>query len=95
MKRRDGVLLFARIMPPSSRSIHPNYANQTMLNGAFKSDLDDFIMNFSRIALWTHGHVHTPFDYMIGATRAICNPRGYVGHECSANDRYENALVEV
>jgi Icc-related predicted phosphoesterase len=80
---------------PSNRSIHPKYANQTMLNGAFKSDLDDFIMNFSRIALWTHGHVHTPFDYMIGATRVICNPRGYVGHERSANDRYEIALVEV
>lgn len=28
-------------------------------------------------ALWVHGHVHTPFDYMLGNTRIVCNPQGY------------------
>ncbi|MGJ4932261.1 metallophosphoesterase [Bradyrhizobium sp. HKCCYLS2038] len=26
---------------------------------------------------WIHGHVHKSRDYEIGATRVICNPRGY------------------
>lgn len=28
-------------------------------------------------ALWMHGHMHTPFDYMAGDTRIVCNPFGY------------------
>ena len=27
--------------------------------------------------VWIHGHVHSSFDYNIGKTRIICNPRGY------------------
>jgi hypothetical protein len=30
------------------------------------------------VALWVHGHVHNQRDYHIGATRVVCNPRGYV-----------------
>ena len=28
-------------------------------------------------ALWIHGHVHESFDYTIGRTQVVCNPRGY------------------
>ena len=35
------------------------------------------IMDNPNIKLWIHGHVHNNFDYMIGDTRVICNPRGY------------------
>ena len=27
--------------------------------------------------LWVSGHTHTPFDYEVGQTRVIGNPRGY------------------
>ena len=27
--------------------------------------------------LWVSGHTHSPFDYMVGQTRVIGNPRGY------------------
>lgn len=27
--------------------------------------------------LWIHGHCHTSFDYPLGLSRIICNPRGY------------------
>ncbi len=27
--------------------------------------------------VWVHGHTHDSFDYVIGKTRIICNPRGY------------------
>jgi len=26
-------------------------------------------------------HLHDPSDYMLGDTRIVCNPRGYMGHE--------------
>ena len=34
-------------------------------------------MDNPNMKLWIHGHVHNNFDYMIGDTRVICNPRGY------------------
>jgi hypothetical protein len=51
------------------------------MNGGYASDLYDFIADRPQIKLWTHGHTHTPFDYMIDQTRIVCNPRGYEGHE--------------
>jgi Icc-related predicted phosphoesterase len=71
---------------PSKMSTHPNYQNDTLMNGAYSSDLSEFIMDHPQIKLWTHGHTHHPFDYTIGETRIVCNPRGYVGYEYEAND---------
>lgn len=70
---------------PSFKSVHPKYANDKIMNGAFASDLDDFIAYRPQIKLWTHGHTHEPFDYVIGETRIVCNPRGYSGHEPQAD----------
>jgi predicted phosphodiesterase len=78
---------------PSRLSIHPQYANQHLMNGAYHSDLSEFIMDHPQIKLWTHGHTHHCFDYMIGETRVVCNPRGYEGHEETGFD--ENKIVEV
>ena len=66
---------------PSRSSTHPQYADQTMVNGAYSSNLDHFIMDHPQIKLWTHGHTHHEFDYQIGSCRVMCNPRGYHGHE--------------
>ena len=62
---------------PSFQSVHPSYAHETLMNGGYHSDLSEFIMDHPQIKLWTHGHTHHPFDYMIGETRIVCNPRGY------------------
>lgn len=70
---------------PSNLSIHPNYRNDHDMNGAYASDLSEFILDHPQIKLWTHGHVHQPFDYMIGSTRIVCNPRGYEGYEPDTN----------
>jgi len=69
---------------PSKASTHAQYANQTMVNGAYSSDLDQFILDRPQIKLWTHGHTHHEFDYMIGSCRVMCNPRGYDGYEQQA-----------
>lgn len=66
---------------PSAQSIHAQYAHDSIMNGGYSSNLDEFIMDHPQIRLWTHGHTHHPFDYMIGETRVVCNPRGYAGHE--------------
>jgi predicted phosphodiesterase len=79
---------------PSRQSTHPRYKDDTLMNGGYSSDLEDLILNRPCIKLWTHGHTHEPFDYMIGETRIVCNPRGYIGYESRASE-FELKVVEV
>jgi hypothetical protein len=51
-------------------------------------------MDSPEIVLWTHGHTHEDFDYMIGTTRVVCNPRGYVGHEAKA-DQWQVKYIDL
>jgi len=69
---------------PSHLSIHPRYGNDQIMNGGYYSDLSEFILDRPQIKIWTHGHTHHAFDYTIGETRVVCNPRGYIGHEPEA-----------
>jgi hypothetical protein len=66
---------------PSTLSVHPRYSEDRLMNGAYHSDLSELILDHPQIRLWTHGHTHEDFDYHIGPTRVVCNPRGYVGYE--------------
>lgn len=65
---------------PHPNSIHPRYAG-SLLNAAFVSDLTSVI---TKADLWIHGHVHDSFDYQVGTTRVIANPRGYPRNRQSA-----------
>ena len=47
----------------------------------YEKEFITFILDHPQIKLWTHGHTHHAFDYMIGSTRIVCNPRGYDGYE--------------
>lgn len=73
---------------PSLKSIPDQWKND-YLSAGFASNLDDLVAR-SGAALWIHGHTHTACDYMIGETRVLCNPRGYIGREDSG---YDPALV--
>ena len=79
---------------PSRLSTHPKYAHDTIMNGGYSSELDDFILDHPQIKLWTHGHTHEDFDYCIGSTRILCNPRGYINYEERA-DTWQLKTVEV
>lgn len=71
---------------PSKLSTHPKYRDEIIMNGAYSSDLSEMILNNPEIRVWTHGHTHEPFDYQVGETRIICNPRGYKYYEQRAED---------
>lgn len=66
---------------PSHLSIHPKYKHDFHLNGAYCSDLSEFILDHPQIKLWTQGHTHHAFQYKLGNTTVACNPRGYEGYE--------------
>lgn len=79
---------------PSKASTHPRYKTEYHMNGAYSTDLDNWILDRRQIKLWTHGHTHEDFDYMIGTTRVVCNPRGYDGYESRA-DEFKLKYVEL
>jgi predicted phosphodiesterase len=81
---------------PSFQSVHEMYQAQTLMNGGYHSDLSEFIMDHPQIKLWTHGHTHFPFDYKIGETRVVCNPRGYENDGYSEQTGWNpNIVLEV
>jgi len=81
---------------PSHMSCHPMYAHDYIMNGGYHSDLSDFILDHPQIKLWTHGHTHHPFDYVIGSTRVVCNPRGYENDGYSEDTGWNpNIVLEV
>ena len=68
---------------PSHKSIHPSFKTSN-LNHSYYSDLSDFILKY-KPKLWFHGHTHNNFNYLIGGTKVLCNPRGYAGHKLNPN----------
>ena len=79
---------------PSKQSTKPRYKNDYTMNGGYSSDLSEFILDRPQIKMWTHGHTHDNFDYLIGTTRIVCNPRGYINYEKQA-DYFDFLLLEV
>jgi hypothetical protein len=79
---------------PTYQSVHPMYANDNLMNGMFYSELSEFILDHPQIKLWVHGHMHNKSDYMVGETRIVCNPRGYIGHEYQA-EKFQLQYIEV
>lgn len=59
----------------SPKSISERY-QRSSLNGAFITDLTDLIYDLEPL-LVVHGHVHQAFEYNIGDTKVLVNPRGY------------------
>lgn len=69
---------------PAYASISKEFVGHS-LNPCYASDLSDLILN-NNISHWIHGHVHSTNDYMIGNTRVLSNPRGYVNFEDTADN---------
>jgi len=80
-EHRDKPFVVITHMAPSFASVNEKYKYDTVMNGGYASDLSEFILDNENIRVWVHGHMHDPVDYMIGETRILSNPRGYIGHE--------------
>lgn len=66
---------------PSENSISAEYKYDQHMNGGYFSRLDQLILDRPNCVLWCHGHTHNPFNYKIGDTTVMCNPRGYANYE--------------
>ena len=75
---------------PSYKSIDTRFRDSN-LNRFFVCDMTDVILN-SKPAYWLHGHTHQVCDYMLGNTRILCNPFGYM-HEYTGFD--DSFLLEI
>lgn len=75
---------------PSMKSVAPRFANE-ISSAAFASHLDQLVLDL-KPDLWVHGHTHTCFDYPLGQTRIVCNPRGYPNENPLFN---EQLLIEL
>jgi predicted phosphodiesterase len=85
----DGPTVVISHHAPSMRSIHPRFAGSPV-NLCFVSDAEDLLPGAD---LWIHGHTHDSFDYRVGSTRVLCNPRGYVREGKVENAAFDPALV--
>jgi hypothetical protein len=67
------------------------------MNGAYSTDLSEFILDRPQIKVFVHGHCHDDFDYLIGTTRIVCHPRGYVNYErgTQEEDPYYPMIIEI
>jgi predicted phosphodiesterase len=90
-ERLDGPTVVITHHAPSPRSVHPRFASSP-INPCFVSDLED-LMNGEHVPLWIHGHTHDSFDYAVGGTRVVCNPRGYCRGAMRENEAFNPALV--
>jgi Icc-related predicted phosphoesterase len=77
----DGDTVVVSHHLPSVRSVAERFLGnepESLLSAAFASRMDGEIERW-KPRLWIHGHAHDSCDYTIGATRVLCNPRGYPG----------------
>jgi predicted phosphodiesterase len=87
----DGPTVVITHHAPSPKSIHPRFAD-SLINPCFTSDAERLVKG-SRARLWVHGHMHDSFDYVLGETRVVCNPRGYARGGVNENASFNPSLV--
>jgi len=72
---------------PSFRSVAPMF-KKSRSNRFFVCPLDDVIKS-KGVSYWVHGHTHHMCDYLIGTTRIVCNPVGYIEQDTG----FSNELI--
>lgn len=75
---------------PTAYAVNPKYRDH-ITSTAFASDLDGFILERQPLA-WMFGHGHSAVDLMIGKTKCISNPKGYVHEDVDFNS---NLVIEL
>lgn len=70
----DGKTVVVTHHGPDLGSLDARYAHD-IVSAGFLSRRPDLV---AQADVWIHGHTHTSFDYWIGDSRVVCNPRGYI-----------------
>ena len=91
-ERNESVVIISHHCP-THLSIVDQYRNDTIVNGAFVSDLSEFILDHPEIKYWFCGHTHHAHRYMLGSTEVVCNPRGYQTYSRNEHTRYDPELT--
>lgn len=78
IKHADKNCVVVTHMAPSRQGISLEHVTSDV-NGAYASDLEDFIMCNPHIKHWIHGHTHIQKEYRIGECMVHANCRGYDG----------------
>jgi Icc-related predicted phosphoesterase len=90
----DGPTVVVTHFAPSRGSIATRFADSP-INACFISDLEPRIRAWQP-SLWVHGHTHDSFDYRIGGTRVVANPRGYAPGGVIENSAFDpTRVIEV
>ena len=87
----DGPTVVVTHFAPARGSIAARFAGSPV-NACFVSDLEARIRAWQP-QLWLHGHTHDSFDYRIGETRVVANPRGYAPNGVIENAAFDPGLV--
>lgn len=87
----DGITVVVSHHSPSTGSINPKYEGSP-LNACFVSNIEPQLHRWNP-PLWIHGHLHDSYDYVVGDTRVVCNPRGYVRNDVAENTSFNPGLV--
>jgi predicted phosphodiesterase len=89
---REGDIVVTHILP--CRQSVPAKYGRSVSNAFFLSDITPLIED-RKPALVIHGHTHMSNDYMIGPTRVVCNPFGYMTSGEVNDDFDENLNIDV
>lgn len=73
----EGKIVVMTHHVPSFKCVDPKFEGDK-INSAFISDLDELIINHPEISLWACGHSHDFNSNVVGKTKIIRNPLGYV-----------------
>lgn len=98
LQKSFGKMVVVTHHAPSVKSVSQYYKStefDRQTNYSYYSDLESFIENRPKIAAWVHGHMHEEVDYMIGNTRIVTNPRGYLGYDIPKDAEVHPKIVEV
>ena len=97
---KDAAAVNKKVVVMTHHSISPQSVSEKYAklpsNAAFVSDLSAWMYEDWAPKLWVHGHTHEAFDYQIGHTRVVVNPRAYPGEISSTALEFAwDKVVEV
>ncbi len=88
----DGPTVVVTHHPPTPRALPPGYRGDSV-SPCYASDLEALMQGPTAPEAWFHGHVHVCHDHVVGGTRVVANPRGYVEWKSVENPLFDPGLL--